>query len=63
MTQPSPAKSETDKFVPFTSRLMAAMRAKETQRPDRLFKDSFAKLLAGEEALTFIEQNLKEQTR
>ncbi len=36
MTQPVAAKPEPDKFVPFTARLMAAMRAKETERTDPL---------------------------
>jgi methyltransferase (TIGR00027 family) len=63
MTQPLPAKSDPDKFVPFTARLMAAMRAKETARSDRLFNDSFAAQLAGEEAFTFLEQKLKVEDR
>ncbi len=63
MTQSVPPKPEPDKFVPFTARLMAAMRAKETERPDRLFNDPFAHRLAGEEAFTFSEQQLKEQDR
>ena len=63
MTQPVPAKPEPDKFVPFTARLMAAMRAKETERTDCLFKDPFAHCLAGKEAFTFVEKQLKEQDR
>ena len=63
MTQPVPAKPEPDKFVPFTARLMAAMRAKETEKTDRLFNDSFAHCLAGKEAFTFVEKQLKEQDR
>jgi methyltransferase (TIGR00027 family) len=63
MIQPATTKPAPEKFVPFTARLMAAIRAKETQRPDRLFNDSFAAQLAGEEAFTFVEQQLKEQDR
>jgi methyltransferase (TIGR00027 family) len=63
MTQPVPTKPEPDKFVPFSARLMAAMRAIETARPDRLFDDSFAAQLAGEEAFTFLEQKLKGEDR
>lgn len=63
MTQPLSTKPEPDRFVPFTARLMAAMRAKETTRPDRLFNDSFAEQLAGEEAFTFLEKKLKGEDR
>lgn len=59
---PSPrAQPQPEPFVPFTARLMAAMRAKETERPDRLFNDPLAAQLAGEEAFKFLEQQLKEQ--
>ncbi len=61
MTQSTPSKPEPDQFVPFTARLMAAMRAKESEKPDRLFHDPFAARLAGQEALTFIENRLTEQ--
>jgi methyltransferase (TIGR00027 family) len=61
MTQPLPTKPEPDKFVPFTARLMAAIRAKETARADRLFNDFFAAQLAGEEAFTFLEQKLTKE--
>lgn len=37
--------------VSYSSRIMAAVRALETQRPDRLFEDPLAALLAGEEAI------------
>ncbi|MFM2312616.1 MAG: hypothetical protein RLZZ04_1892 [Cyanobacteriota bacterium] len=57
MTQPS--FKQPDKFVPFSARLMAAIRALETKRPDRLFDDPFAGNLAGEEAFTFLKQQLK----
>ena len=42
---------------------MAAMRAKETARADRLFDNPFAKLLAGEEAFAFLAEKLQEQDR
>ncbi|MDJ0595650.1 MAG: hypothetical protein QNJ72_37655 [Pleurocapsa sp. MO_226.B13] len=32
MTQLEPTKPEPDRFVPFSARLMAAIRAKETER-------------------------------
>lgn len=63
MTEPITTKPDPDKFVPFTARLMAAMRAKETARPDRLFNDFFAAQLAGEEAFAFLEQKLKGEDR
>ncbi|NEO57080.1 MAG: SAM-dependent methyltransferase [Okeania sp. SIO3B5] len=60
MTSSLPAK-QSEEFVPFSARLMAAMRAKESKRLDSLFNDPFAGELAGEEALTFLEQNFKAQ--
>ena len=63
MTQEIAPKLEPDKFIPFSARLMAAIRAKETERPNRLFNDPFAHLLAGEEAFTFLEQQLTEPER
>ncbi|MEL6437802.1 MAG: SAM-dependent methyltransferase [Cyanobacteria bacterium J06621_8] len=63
MTQPTPEKPDLAQFVPFSARLMAAMRAKETARPDRLFNDPFAVQLAGEEAFAYIEESLKGQDR
>jgi methyltransferase (TIGR00027 family) len=63
MTQPLSTNPQPDKFVPFTAHLMAAMRAKETARPDRLFNDFFAAQLAGEEAFAFLEQKLKGNDR
>jgi methyltransferase (TIGR00027 family) len=47
---------QPEQFVPFSARLMAAMRAFETEKADRLFEDPFAANLAGEEALTFLKQ-------
>ncbi|MBP0021727.1 MAG: SAM-dependent methyltransferase [Cyanobacteria bacterium SBLK] len=40
-------------FIPFSARLMAALRAKESARSDRLFDDPFAARLAGKEAMEF----------
>jgi methyltransferase (TIGR00027 family) len=48
-------------FVPFTARMMAAMRAHESNRIDRLFNDPFAVGLAGEEAFQRVEQQLAPQ--
>ena len=45
-------------FVPFTARMMAALRARETNRCDRLFEDPFAAELAGKEAFERIDQQL-----
>ncbi|BAU14499.1 hypothetical protein LEP3755_50470 [Leptolyngbya sp. NIES-3755] len=49
------------KFVPFTARMMAAMRARETSREDRLFNDPFAATLAGEEAFQRVDLQLTPQ--
>lgn len=43
--------------VGFTSRLTAAARARETERPDRLFRDEFAAALAGPEGFAFLERH------
>ncbi|MEO1376690.1 MAG: SAM-dependent methyltransferase [Cyanobacteria bacterium J06635_10] len=47
--------SEIQDFVSFTSQLIAAQRAIETQRADRLFEDPFAAKLAGTEAFTLLQ--------
>ncbi len=49
------------KFVPFTARMMAAMRAREASRDDRLFNDPFASKLAGEEASQQVDAQLTSQ--
>ncbi|WP_424101177.1 SAM-dependent methyltransferase [Moorena producens] len=59
MTSSLPGNPQPEQFVPFTARLMAAIRAKETTRSDRLFNDPFAAKLAGEEAFAVLEQKLK----
>ena len=43
--------------VGFTSRLTAAARARETERPDRLFNDEFAAALAGPEGFDFLDSH------
>ena len=52
--------SEIKDFVPLTSLLIAAERAIETERPNRLFEDPFARMLAGSEAFALLqpEQNI-----
>lgn len=50
-----------EEFVPFTARMMAAMRAIETERADKLFSDPFAKQLAGAEAFSAVEKKLTKQ--
>lgn len=59
-SQPYQRAEDYNQFVPFTSRMMAAMRAIESERPDRLFNDSFASQLAGEEAFQKIDQQLSQ---
>ncbi len=46
--------SEIKDLVSLSSRMMAAVRAIETQRPDGLFKDPLAALLAGEDIIAEI---------
>jgi methyltransferase (TIGR00027 family) len=48
-------------FVPFTARMMAAMRARESERPDRLFEDVWAARLAGPEAFARVDAQLTPQ--
>ncbi|MEB3293633.1 MAG: SAM-dependent methyltransferase [Synechococcales bacterium] len=48
-------------FVPFTARMMAVMRSRETNRADRLFNDPFAAQLAGEEAFQQVDLKLTSQ--
>ncbi len=47
--------SEIKKIVPFTSLLIAAERAIETERENALFKDPYARKLAGEEAFLALD--------
>lgn len=60
---PSQIAKDYDKFVPFTARLMAAMRAIESERNDRLFHDPFAARLAGEEAFQRVDRQLSQMDR
>ena len=59
--QPRSAAEDYSQFVPFSARMMAAMRAREASREDRLFHDPFAELLAGEEAFQRVDQQLTPQ--
>lgn len=59
--QPPSEAEDHSKFVPFSARMMAAMRARESRREDRLFYDPFAELLAGEEAFQRVDQQLTPQ--
>ncbi|OUC13757.1 MAG: hypothetical protein B0A82_15775 [Alkalinema sp. CACIAM 70d] len=58
---PNSIAEDYSKFVPFTARMMAAMRARETNRNDRLFADPFAAQLAGEEAFQQVDLRLTPQ--
>lgn len=56
---PSPEKAQDySNFVPFTARMMAALRAQESARADALFHDPFAAQLAGESAFQAVTQQL-----
>jgi O-methyltransferase involved in polyketide biosynthesis len=46
--------SEFKDAVASSARIMAAVRAIESQRPDRLFEDSLAAQLAGEETIATV---------
>ncbi|NER33522.1 MAG: SAM-dependent methyltransferase [Oscillatoria sp. SIO1A7] len=52
--------SELQDIVSRSSQLMAAIRALETKRPDRLFEDPYAAQLAGSEIIAQVEPKLKE---
>lgn len=60
-TQSPSTAEDYGKFVPFSARMMAAMRARESSRDDRLFHDPFAALLADEEAFQRVDQQLTSQ--
>ena len=51
------------KEVSFTARVMAAVRALETQRPDALFIDSLAEQLAGADAIQSALPDVEEYAR
>ena len=52
--------SELQNTVSRSSQFMAAVRALETKRPDRLFEDPLAAKLAGAELIAYIEPKLKQ---
>lgn len=60
-TEEEDRKLSPKEFVLFSARLMAAKRARETEKADRLFEDPFAAKLAGPEALAFMEQQATKQ--
>jgi methyltransferase (TIGR00027 family) len=60
---PSSVAADYHQFVPFTARMMAAIRAIESERTDRLFADPFAALLAGEQAFASVAAQLSAQDR
>ena len=61
---PHPEKAKDySSFVPFTARMMAAIRAQESTKAGALFIDPFARQLAGEEALQQVEQQLTDKYR
>lgn len=55
--------SDHNDFVPFTARMMAAIRASESIKDDALFKDPFAYHLAGTEAFQRVEKQLTEKDK
>ena len=55
--------SELQDIVARSSQLMAAIRALETKRPDRLFEDPLAARLAGSEIIAQVEPKLKEDEK
>jgi methyltransferase (TIGR00027 family) len=62
MSQEHPTKPlDASTFVPFSARLVAAMRARETAREDALFQDPFADQLAGPEAYKLLDQKFTPQ--
>lgn len=48
-------------MVAFSSRIIAAARAMESRRVDRLFDDPFAEILAGSEAMNLAEERMLQQ--
>ncbi|MGK7888618.1 MAG: SAM-dependent methyltransferase [Leptolyngbyaceae cyanobacterium] len=62
MSQNQPVnRPDTTTFVPFSARLVAAMRAKETEKKDSLFQDIFADRLAGQEAYQLLDEQFTAQ--
>ncbi|MDJ1182941.1 SAM-dependent methyltransferase [Roseofilum casamattae] len=60
MTVPSPT---PENFVPFTARVMAAIRDLESQRDDRLFNDPYARQFVTPEAIAFRDRKLQDIDR
>ena len=59
-TDKAKEKYEIKDFVSFSAQLMAALRAKETERTDRLYEDPFATQLAGPQVMEMLaEQKIK----
>ena len=52
-------KFSIEDFVSFSAQLMAAVRARESERPDRLFEDTFAAGLAGSKTLQLVAERAK----
>lgn len=61
MTEDKHSKFNSNNFVPFSARLTAAMRAKETLKANPLFKDPFASSLAGSDAFELLEKKFSPQ--
>lgn len=57
-TNPPGVADDYSQFVPFSARMMAAMRSRESERPDRLFYDPWAATLAGAAAFQRVDQQL-----
>ncbi|NEO27015.1 MAG: SAM-dependent methyltransferase [Kamptonema sp. SIO4C4] len=52
-----------EQFVYYSAYLMAAIRAQETERRDRLFSDPFAAQLAGKEAMALLDKQVTSQDK
>ncbi|MDB9313031.1 SAM-dependent methyltransferase [Spirulina sp. CS-785/01] len=50
-----------EQFVSYSAYLMAAIRAQETERRDRIFSDPFAAQLAGKEAMSLLDKQVTPQ--
>lgn len=60
MNQPISRKSDAKEVVLNTAKWMAALRAKENERSDRLFADPFAAKLAGDEGMNWLNSPTEE---
>lgn len=61
MTEHQQPNFDSRTFVPFSARLTAAMRAKETLRENPLFEDPFASKLAGSDGFELLEKKFTQQ--